>query len=120
MPAENKITDAEYEIMKVLWENGGEMRTAEIIEGLTKTGWKRTTISTLLTRLCDKGMVSCRRNGKLCLYTAAVEREKYSTSAARSFLKRMFGGSVKNMVAALYENDGLSDEELKELKDMLN
>ncbi len=118
MPAKKKITESEYEILKVLWNADGPMNTQSITESLSGTAWQRTTIATLLTRLCEKGGAAFESRGRTHYYYPLISEDEYKLNATKSLIGRVFGGSVKNLVAALYDNNEMTDEEIKEIKEM--
>lgn len=121
MPAnKKKITDSEYDIMKILWESGKPLTSAGVLERLDNKAWKITTVATLLTRLCDKGAVTFEKQGRNHYYKPLIRETDYKVSAAKSLISKVYNGSVKNLVAALYENQEISQEDIDELKDMFN
>ncbi len=111
------ITDSEYEIMKLLWRSNSKMTVAEVVNGLGND-WSASTVSTFLQRLLKKGIVSCDKKGKTNLYYPLLRQSDYDMSETQSFLSKLYNGSVKNLVAALYENKKLSKEDMSELKKM--
>lgn len=119
MPMDKKtVTDSEYEIMLILWNSSEPLTSAEVLERLTDKKWKITTVATLLTRLADKGAVAFEKRGRNHYYSPIIKEAEYKISAAKSLLSRIYNGSVKNLVAAFYDNKELSDEEIAELKEM--
>lgn len=119
MPANKKaVTDSEYELMKILWESDEPITSAGVLERLGSRDWKITTVATLLTRLCDKGAVSFEKRGRNHYYSPELKESDYKLSAAKSLISRIYNGSVKNLVAALYESDEISEEDIDELKNM--
>ena len=110
------IGEAELEIMKVLWKAGEPVNTQYINEAVEEKGWKRTTISTFLTRLVDKGAISSEKRGKLYYYTPLISQKDYRKSQTRNFIMSVYNGSVKDLAVSLFENDALSDDDIKELR----
>lgn len=110
------IGEAELEIMKVLWTAGEPVNTQYINEAVEEKGWKRTTISTFLTRLVDKGAISSEKRGKLYYYTPIISQKDYRKSQTRNFIMSVYNGSVKDLAVSLFENDALSDDDIKELR----
>ena len=111
------ITDSEYEIMKLLWRSNSKMTVAEVVNGLGND-WSASTVSTFLQRLLKKGIVSCDKKGKTNLYYPLLRQSDYDMSETQSFLSKLYNGSVKNLVAAPYENKKLSKEDMSGLKKM--
>lgn len=110
------IGEAELEIMKVLWQAGEAIPTAVINRAVEEKGWKRTTVSTFLTRLAEKGAVVCERRGAQYYYSPAITCEEYRHAQAGRLVEQLFGGSVTALAASLFENAALSDEDVKELR----
>lgn len=114
------ITDAEYQIMKILWQSKNKMTVAEVVRELEGTEWTPSTVSTFLQRLLKKGVVSCDKKGKSNLYYPKLLQSEYDLSETENFLSKIYKGSVKNMVATLYKNKKLSNEDISDLKKMFD
>lgn len=114
------ITESEYELMKILWSAEGSMGLSEIMPLLPPEKWTRNSAAALLLRLADKGFAGYEKRGKLNFYYAAVKQEDYGRKETRSLLKRLYNGSVKNLVAALYEKDEIAPEEVEALRQLLD
>lgn len=114
------ITDAEYKIMKVLWSTEKKMTVADVVGELGESDWTASTVSTFLQRLLKKGVVACKKKGKANLYYPKLKQSEYDLSETESFLSKIYAGSVKNLVAALYENKKLSKEDTAELRKMFD
>jgi len=112
------ITDSEYEIMKILWKTDAKMTVADVVKELDGNTWTASTVSTLLQRLLKKDIVACDKKGKTNLYYPVLNRTEYDINETESFLSKLYKGSVKNLVAALYENKKLSKEDVSDLKKM--
>lgn len=113
-----KISEAELEIMRLLWERGQPMTVTEIRTEMAKRcNWEATTVKTLLGRLCQKGVVErLQRDGqKVYSYSPLVSREHYGQESAGRLIGKLFGGSAKKLVAALIQSDKLSREDIAEL-----
>ena len=110
-----RLPDAELEIMKELWAAGEPLTRPQLEQRLARKSWTSTTLLALLARLESKGFVSRQKQGKGYLYAAAVTRQEYLPVESRSALGRMFGGSARNLVAALAETHALSDADIDEL-----
>ena len=121
MSAKNiNIGEAELEIMKVIWKAGEPIGSAAIGKAVESNGWKRTTIATFLARLVEKGALTTERRGKALYYTPLVTASEYKRSQVKSLVKNLFDGSARNLVAALFEEKSLSDEDIEELKEIFN
>lgn len=114
-----QIADAEWAVMKELWKQSP--RTAGgVAQALGESkGWKLSTVKTLLNRLVAKKAVGFAVQGKAYLYRPLVDEAACTRAESRSFLQRVFDGSLAPMVARFIEQDGLTPEQVKELKDLL-
>ena len=112
------ITGSEYEIMKILWENGGKMTAAQVTAKLSDNDWTASTVSTFLQRLLKKGVVLCEKKGKTNLYFPGISQDKYDFEETENFIAKIYKGSAKSLVAALFENKKLSKDDVSELKKM--
>ena len=113
------ISESELEIMKVLWEIE-KGSSAEIIEQLKdKSDWKPKTIQTLITRLVSKGFVDVdKTNRKLFIYKPVISESEYKNYASESFLKKLYHGSISNMVLSFVKENKLTKDEIEELRDI--
>ena len=81
MDGRKRLPDAELSVMQAVWAHGGEVSRGDIEGALASHGWSVNTINTYLTRLCDKGYLSARREGRSNFYTPLVSQEKYRWAA---------------------------------------
>ena len=79
-----------------------------------------TTILSFLSRLQEKGFVEVRKSGKNNVYLALVEREDYRKVESRNVLKRLYQNSARNFLAALYDGESISGEDLRELEEYIS
>jgi len=120
MKAVPRISDAEWEIMKILWTRA-PLSAGEIIESLSRADspWHPKTVKTFLTRLVNKRVVDFKKEGRAYLYFPTVTEQQCVDAASASFLARVFGGSLRPMLAHFVEHKKLTAEEIKELKKIL-
>lgn len=114
------ITDSEYEVMKILWNTKQKMTVSGIVKELNESTWSPSTVSTFLQRLLKKGVVACDKKGNSNLYYPVLKEKEYKLEETQSFLSKIYHGSVKSLVASLYENKKLSKEDICELKEMFD
>lgn len=112
------ITDSEYAIMRILWKAEKQMTVADVVRELNGNDWTASTVSTFLQRLLKKEVIACDKKGKTNLYYPLLKQNEYDLSETENFLSKIYKGSVKNLVAALYENKKLSSEDMSDLKKM--
>lgn len=120
MKEKYEITDAELEIMQVLWENK-ECNLAEIIEKLSVNEEKnKNTIKTLIHRLTQKGAIESKKiNSKEVIYIPKVSEKKYIKKESNSFLYKVFNGNINKLLLNFVEDKKVSKEELQKLIDIM-
>ena len=115
-----KISESEWLVMQVLWEKN-PLTANEIVEELSgNTKWKPKTIKTLITRLTNKGAIKFEKEGRLYRYRPAVSKDDCVRMERRSFVRRVYGGLNKPMVASFLEDAELSADDIAELKKILD
>ncbi|EEG76271.1 BlaI/MecI/CopY family transcriptional regulator [Dethiobacter alkaliphilus] len=121
MKIAQQISDAELEVMKVLWELG-QATSSQIVACLSEnTDWKPKTIQTLITRLAAKGAVAAEKTeSKAYLYTPLISEEEFKSYANHSFLHKIYDGSVKMMLASFVKEQKISKAEIESLKKLLD
>jgi len=116
-----RLPDAEFEVMKVIWNNAPPVTTLEIMEKLkSDKDWKPQTVLTMLVRLIEKGFLKSERVGRERNYTPVIHEQDYMRVETGDFMKRYSGNSVGSLVKTLYDGKNLSNEDLQELKDWLS
>lgn len=115
-----QISEAEYEVMKVIWKYA-PINTNEVTEHLTKTtDWNPKTIHTLLKRLVTKGAITYEKQSRIFVYSPLIKEAEYVQQESKSFLKRYFHGDISAMVSSYLEGDKLSDTEINSLRELLS
>ena len=113
-----KITGSELEVMKLLWRAEDALPVTEIREKLQASkGWEPATIKTLVSRLVTKGAVRQEKR-KVFYYSPLISEKEYSAWATGDLISRLFNGRVRDLVAALVNSDGLTQDDLDELRQM--
>ena len=113
-----KITGSELEVMKLLWRAENALPITEIREKLQKTkGWEPATIKTLVGRLVNKGVVRQEKRN-VFYYSPLISEKEYGTWATQDLISRVYNGSARNLISALVNSDGLTQEDLDELRQM--
>nr|WP_297177055.1 BlaI/MecI/CopY family transcriptional regulator [uncultured Agathobaculum sp.] len=119
MDKAKRLPDAELEVMQAVWSLEPPITAAQVQQNVP-SDWKATSVLTFLSRLCDRGFLSCEKEGRQNLYTPLVTREAYLQRESRSFVERLCGGSVKNLVASLSDAGALTENDLDELRAFLD
>ena len=114
----SKITDSELEVMKQLWCAKDALPVTAIREQLQESkGWEPATIKTLISRLVSKGAV-LQEKRNVYYYSPAITEKEYSSWATKDLITRIFNGKASDLIASLVNSDGLSQEDLAELRDL--
>ena len=114
-----RLPDAELEIMQAIWSLKPPVTATEVQRQVSRD-WKATSVLTFLSRLCDKGFLSCEKQGRSNRYTPLITQEHYLQRESCSFVDRLCGGSVKNLVASLSDAGALSERDIDELRAFLD
>ena len=117
-----QLSDAELEIMKIVWGNSQEVTLFPyIMDGLADRGkpCQKNTLIVLLSRLMNKGFLRARKIGRRNEYTALISETEYQTAQTKSLLDKIYEGSAKELVSALIMGDLLTDEEYEDLRKLL-
>jgi len=114
-----QISNAEWEVMKVLWDRG-PMAARDVYDALPAGhGWAVKTVKTLLSRLVAKGALAYEQVGNAYLYRAAVGREQVIRREVRGFVDRVLDGSLLPMLTYFIHAGDITDEEAEHLESML-
>ncbi|MDY2726528.1 MAG: BlaI/MecI/CopY family transcriptional regulator [Anaerostipes faecalis] len=115
-----QISEAEFEVMKIIWKYA-PISTNDITEKLLQTtAWSPKTIQTLIKRLVTKGALSYEKEGRVFVYTPLVKENEYIWQESNTFLKRYYDGNITSMLASYLEDDKLSEAEIDNLRDLLS
>lgn len=119
MPTTPKISEAEWEVMEILWRRS-PLTALEVVRELApRKHWKDQTIRTMLGRLVRKKALTFRTDGKIYFYRPLVTRQHCVRVESRSFLDRVFAGAAQPLLAQMVQEARLSREEIAELKRLL-
>jgi BlaI family transcriptional regulator, penicillinase repressor len=111
------ISEAENEIMKVLWQE--QPLPAETIQSRLHNDWQSSTVKTLLNRLLSKGAIAAEKDGRRFLYRPLIARDTYVQHETQSFLERVFDGKLAPIVAHFSKHQALSANDRAALKKLL-
>ena len=116
----NNLSDGEWKLMNLLWQNPPKTITHLTKELEQTTGWGRNVIITMLKRLEAKGAVRHEEGERATLFYPSVERDGAVLEETRGFLNRVYQGSLSLMVNAMVSSSELSDEAIEDLKAILD
>jgi|SRR5579859_5188050 len=120
MQKQPSISDAEWEVMEILWSSSAPQAANDVVDRLArKNHWSPRTVKSLLNRLVKKRALTFETEGKRYLYSPAVSRAECVRSRSKSFVASVFGGAVGPMLAHFVSEAPLTPDEIRELKEML-
>ena len=114
------VSPAEWKVMKVLWAKSPLTANEIVEELLPKTTWHHKTIRTLINRLLVKKVIGYEQKGKAYDYYPLVDELTCVRAENRTFLKRVYGGALKPMLAQFIEDADLSPADIADLKRILD
>ncbi len=108
-----KISNAELEIMQVVWEKGEPINYSEIRQAVGHNA--KQTVQTLITRLVGKGILNQEKRD-VYYYTPSISKEQYTYAKTKELMSRVYLGSAKDLVTALYKENAFSPKDIEELR----
>jgi hypothetical protein len=114
-----RLPDAEFNVMKVIWNLVPPITTNKITNKLADNTWKPQTLLTVLKRLSEKGFLNIIKDGKEHQYEVLIKEDEYLEIETGSFLKRYAGNSIGALVKTLYSEGDLTEDDINELRDIL-
>ena len=119
MTKQYELTEAEWDIIQVVWEHE-PCAAPEVQEELVaRKKWTYSTVKTLMDRMVAKGLLTTERIRNLMLYRAAIRRQDAQRGELMRTVKRAFGGAFTPMMQFMLESDALSQKELGELQTLI-
>lgn len=115
-----KISDAEWQVMKIIWKNH-PVTASEIIDELKGDSmWSSKTIHTLISRLVKKEAIFIEKSSPHYLYSPLVSEEECKRVETKSFLQRVYDGSINHLITNFIKEQKLTEDEIEELQQILN
>ena len=115
-----KLSETEMEVMQIIWASGHPITSGELLDIFARDKgkeWKGQTMATFLARLVEKGvLISTKQQGRTNIYEPCMSPEEYRSQEAKSLLKTLYEGSVKNFLTTLYDGKELTKDEIAELR----
>ena len=118
--ADLHLSDGEWKLMKVLWQQSPRTLGALVAALAPTTGWSKATVFMMLKRLIAKGAVTVDDSGKFQQYSSAITYSDVEPEETEAFLSKVYGGSVGMMVSNLVDRGTLSEQDIQELKAILD
>lgn len=113
-----RLFDSEAKVMEILWAKSPiSAKDISLIAGET-IGWNKNTTYTVINKLVAKGFIQREDPGFIC--TPLVSQSQIQKMEATTLVKKVFGGSRKALFSALFEDEPLSEEEIAELRKLID
>ena len=108
------VTPSEWPIMELLWE--GPKTLMDLVNTLSlQTGWSKSTVTTMVRRMDDKGLITFHTEGRTKIFRPTLSREEITVRDAESLLRRAYNGSVGMLVSAMANANRLTKQDIAEL-----
>lgn len=115
-----KISEAEWEVMKIVWADS-PCTSNQIIEALESIkDWKPKTIKTLISRLVSKNALGFKEEGRKYLYYPLVNENECIYAENQTFLSKVYDGALKTMLVSFIKESDLSRDDIEDLKKILD
>lgn len=112
------VTQTEWSIMELLWE--APRTLMELVNMLGETlHWSKSTVTTMVRRMTEKGLVAYDTDGRTKLFRPAVSRENVVAQETDSLLNRAYRGSLGLMLSTMVNHKRLSKSDIDELYEIL-
>ena len=120
-----KITQSEWEVMRVLWDANTPLPAAEVATRLEgKASWSPKTVRSFLNRLVQKQSIEAVKRGlagyELIHYIPLINESSALQAKQETFAQKFFGGTVQSMLAGCIQSGEISTEELLQLREMID
>lgn len=119
MKKEIRVTNSEWYIMNCLWEESPKSLTQLVPLLNERVGWSKSTCATMVRRMTEKDLIGYEERGKAKYFFPKVKKEDVVVQETRDFLQRIYDGSIGMMMSALVRQNDLSEEDIKELQEIL-
>lgn len=115
-----KISDAELEVMKVLWKKS-PLSANQIIDFVQiENDWNGKTIRTLIDRLCSKEQIAADRSSKQLMFSPLISQKDYEKKTRHLLASQLYGGSVGKLLLNFVDTEELSEQDILELRKLLD
>lgn len=119
MSSADNVSNAELEILKVLWCREPQNASSIISQLQLEHDWHEKTIRTLLNRLVSKGVLSFERQGRAYLYSSRITQAEYQNHVSTKLVDKIFSGRISPLVAGFAQSGRLQDEDIESLKALI-
>ncbi|MGN0409177.1 MAG: BlaI/MecI/CopY family transcriptional regulator [Candidatus Fimousia sp.] len=114
-----QISEAEYEIMKIIWDES-PISTNDVCKKVPAShNWSQKTIHTLLSRLTAKHVITYEKRGRMYYYYPIISKKRYLNQENHQFLNRFYNGEMTPMLSSLLSDEKISDQELNAMYQLI-
>ncbi len=114
------LNNSEWEIMECLWEASPKTIVQMVKEMKERKNWAKSTTNTIIRRMEAKGVIAYEQGDKARLYYPKLNRDEVAAEQAQTLLHKVFHGQIGLMLSALVPQNNLTDEDIKELEEILH
>lgn len=120
MEEKMKISEAELEVLQVLWDAEEPLKIQDVCDRLENKKWKYNTVGTLLLRMVEKGAVVSEKKNRIIYYRPVWEREAYQKEQTETLIDRLYHGSAKELAVSLFQKGNMTKEDLEDIRKMFD
>ncbi len=111
----SNISDAEFEVIRAIWENGNEMNTSQLRKELQiRLDWNASTTKTLVRRLCQKGVLKAQKR-EVLYYTPLITQQEYNLYEVTKLINKLYDGDTTKLLDTLIDNKLISKQDVNSL-----
>lgn len=115
-----ELTKTEWSVLECLWEESPKTVMQIVKDMKERAGWAKSTSTTMVKRMTEKGLLRCEEGEKARLYYPMVDQEEATHQETESFLERVYQGSIGLMMSAMVKRNNLTQKDIAELHALLD
>ena len=115
-----QISDAEWQVMKIIWMQGEQTSTDLIRVLAERFDWSKSTIQTLLARLVEKGCLTRKKEGKSFVYSALLTLDQSRDLLVKDIKDKVCSRRIKNLLADLIDECDFTLDDLEDLETVIS
>lgn len=113
-----KISNAEFEVMQILWNAQKPLSIQDVCDRLPNNKWAYKTVGTLLIRMEEKGAVISEKNGRINYYQPVLNKDEYTKEQTKNLISKLYNGSVKDLAVSLFKSEDMTESDINEIRKM--
>lgn len=120
MEEKMKISEAELEVLQILWEATEPLNIQDVCNRLKNKKWKYNTVGTLLLRMAEKGAVASEKKNRIIYYRPIWEQKAYQKEQTEHLINKLYHGSAKELTVSLFQRGEMTREDLEDIRKMFD